>query len=160
MREPQHHAETEILVDDERAVLRVDQGLHLGDLQRQRLRIEQPIGDIAVERVHRAEAITRIGRVQILRHLPDDAAIRQYEGTMDVARDGDASCSPGGSVLAQLRQRDQPHGEIMVILPIALGRLADAETSRPAEHPFHLGNQFLGLVQPALLAGLAMKRNQ
>jgi len=70
---------------------------------------------------------------------------------MDVSSDADAARPVRGLVLAQASQREQPYGEVAEVLSVLVGRLADPESSRPAEHPFDIGDELFSLIQPNLL---------
>ena len=83
MGHPQHHAEPKVLGDDEIGRRLVDDFFHLGDLVSQRLFVEEPIGDVAIERIKGAEAVAGIRPAQILLHFPDDAAARHDERPVD-----------------------------------------------------------------------------
>ena len=155
MGEPQHHAEAEVLVDVERFILPLDDCAHLGDLGRQLLRAEQAVGHIAVEGVHRAEAVAGVRRREVLLHLPDHAPAGQHERMVDVLRDADALLAIGGLVLAEAGQRVEPHGEIVEILPVAVSRFADAIAALSAKHLVDFRHQLAGIVEPAPLTRLA-----
>jgi hypothetical protein len=86
MGHPQHHAEPKVLGDDEIGRRLVDDFFHLGDLVSQRLFVEEPIGDVAVERINGAEAVAGIRSAQILLHFPDNTAARHDERPVDGTR--------------------------------------------------------------------------
>jgi hypothetical protein len=58
--QPQHHAETQILIDIESAPVPLRQVAHLCDLRRQRLLIQHAVGDIAVIGIHCPKAVAWI----------------------------------------------------------------------------------------------------
>jgi hypothetical protein len=48
---------------------------------------------------------------------------------------------------AEAAEREHPHGEIVEVLPVTVGRLADADPDRPAEDAVDLSNHPFCLVQ-------------
>jgi hypothetical protein len=73
-------------------------------------------------------------------------------------------CDGTGSILwdvvAEVGQCEQPHRQIMKILAIAIWRLADSKSTRPAKHPVDLSHQIRGSIKVLLLMQVAVKRNQ
>src|SRR6478736_9336868 len=64
-RKPQDHAEAKILSDHEVPGGALDERMHLADLARQGLLVEQAIGHIPVKGIERAETISGIRPAQI-----------------------------------------------------------------------------------------------
>src|SRR5262245_41084236 len=108
MRHPQYHAEPKVLGDDEIGRRLVDDLFHLGDLLSQRLFVEEPIGDIAVERIKGAEAVAGIRSAQILLHFPDDAAARHDERPVDSTRERNSLVAIGWLVTLQHTESGTP----------------------------------------------------
>jgi len=59
--------------------------------------------------------------------------------------------APGAFSQAEPPQGEQPHGEVVEALPVAVARLADADAARAAEDPLDLRNQPFGFIEPALV---------
>ena len=159
MSEPQHHTEPQVLVDFEPAIGLLDYHAHFRDLGPQRIAAEQPVADIAVICIHGAQAIAGIGTAQIFFHFPDHTAAGDDECPMDVARQCNAAFTVFRLHIAQPCQRKKPHREVVKVLSVAVGGLADAQPARTAEYALHIAHQPFGLVQPAALAQFSVKRD-
>jgi hypothetical protein len=78
---------------------------------------------------------------------------------VDVARQRDAALPVFGLDVAEPRQREQPHCEIMEILAVAVLSLPYAQSARTAEDALGIGHQPLGLGEPAFLSGFTVERD-
>ena len=76
----------------------------------------------------------------------------------DVAPSGYA-VERAGAMLAEPGEPEEPHRKIMEILTVSIRRLADADASRPSEHPLDLRHQALGFIEPSLVAQGAEQRD-
>lgn len=73
MTQPEHHAEAQVLGNDEIAGGPVHENCHVGDFAGKLLLIKHLIGDVTVECVECAKTTARIWAAQVFLHLPDDA---------------------------------------------------------------------------------------
>ena len=58
------------------------------------------------------------------------------------------------AILAQAPQGEQPHRQIVEVLSVAIGRFADANAARTAQHTLDFGDEPLGLVEVAFVVKL------
>ena len=65
-----------------------------------------------------------------------------------------------GRVSTERVQREQPHRQVVEVLPVAVGRLADADAAGAAQHPLHLGHDPLRLLHVVIIAQLVAERDQ
>lgn len=125
----------------------LDERIHLADLARQGLLVEQAIGHIPVKGIERAETISGIRPAQILLHFPDHATPRHDERIVDLPRECHTLFAIERTIAAKHGKRIEPHGEIVEILAFAVRLLADADAARPPEHAIDLGHQSFGLIE-------------
>jgi hypothetical protein len=73
-------------------------------------------------------------------------------------------CNPplaiGRRIAPEHRKRIKPHGEIVKILSVAVGLLADADAPLAPEHALDLADELNCLVEITLLFQLLVKRHQ
>src|SRR6266550_3718277 len=79
---------------------------------------------------------------------------------MNVACDGDSAVAIGGSQRTQSTEREQPLRQVVEVLSIPVGRLADPDAARSAEYPADLSDEPLRLIQIALLAQMPVQGNE
>jgi hypothetical protein len=128
--QPQHHAEAKVLGDAQAHRGRVDERAHVGDFTRQCALIKASIRDVAVEGVERAETEARIGRAQILLHLPDHAPARHDKGGVNLMHQIDALASIVRHNARKHGECVKPHRQIVKILAVPVRRFADANAAR------------------------------
>ena len=160
MAHPQHHAETEILRDDELAGVAIDQLTHLPDLARERRLIEHPVGHISIEGIEGAKSIAGIRAAQILRHLPENAAAPQHKRIVDLMHELNAFAAIVGYMPRQHREGVEPHGEIVEILPVPACLLANANSALAPEHAVDLRDYPLRLIDEFVATGSLVQRGE
>ena len=136
----------------------LDERIHLADLARQGLLVEQAIGHIPVKGIERAETISGIRPAQILLHFPDHATPRHDERIVDLPRECHTLFAIERTIAAKHGKRIEPHGEIVEILAVAVRLLADADAARPPEHAIDLGHQSFGLIEITFVARRLIER--
>src|SRR3981189_940793 len=138
----------------------LDEIAHFGNFTCERLLIEQAIDHIAVERIERTKAESGVGSAQVLLHFPEHAHTGNHEGAVDVVREGDGAIAVFAFQLTQPAEREQPLCEIVEILPIAIGGLADPDATCSAEHSVYFRYEPLGLVQITSIPELPVQRDE
>src|SRR3979409_189546 len=137
----------------------LDEIAHFGNFTCERLLIEQAIDHIAVERIERTKAESGVGSAQVLLHLPYHAHTGNHEGAVDVVREGEGAIAVFAFQLTQPAEREQPLCEIVEILSIAIGGLADPDATCSAEHPVHFPHEPLCPVEITSIPDLAVQRH-
>ena len=157
---PEHHAQAEILRDRERAIAPFHQRPHLLDLLRQPDRVQEAIDHQPVKRIQRAQPEARIGAAQVLAHLPDDPGSGDDERGVNGSHERDGLVAVAGVDGAQALEREDPHGQVVEVLPVPVRLLADPDSPWPPEHPLDLGDHPLALAQQAIVSNLAPQGHQ
>ena len=141
-------------------VQRLYRDLHVTDLGGELALAEQPIDHVAMERIECAQTEAGVRAAQILAHLPDHADAGPDEAWMDLADEPDSLLAIRWPLLREHVEREEPHREVMEVLPIAVGGLADPDAAGAAQHPLHLRHDPLRFLRVPIVSQLVAERDE
>ena len=119
----------------------LDQPMHIGDLIGQRCRIESGVCNVTVKRIQGTESVPWIRTAQVLFHLPYHTTASLDECVVNLSHQLNAHAPVVGDMPAQDAQPVKPHGEVVKILTIAIGRLTNADSARTPQYANHFSDQ-------------------
>ena len=113
-----------------------------------------------MEGIERSQTEARVRTAEVLAHLPDHADAGPDEARMDLADERDRALAVPGPQLPQHVEREEPHRQVVEVLPIAVGCLTDPYTARAAQHRLHLRDQPLRLFHVVIIPQLVAERDE